>query len=284
MGDSYVTLDLLKGTAALNITGTAYDSRLLAVAEAVSRQIDNFCGGRHFFYIIEDRHFSGDNGKELRVPDLISVSTLLEDTNMDGTFETGWAAADYDLSPFNAAPTSTWGRPYSALLVSQKSDATQDHFLKGQRNYRITGTWGWNKTTLDTGLNGSGTLTSTGTSLVLDGTVGTAISAGHTILLDNELMYVEQEAASTTTAVTIRRAMNGSTATAHSTSDVAVIIFPTPIVEAAFIQTARLWKRKDSAFAPAVGFPETGQMTVFGGLDPDVRDILRKSGYVRLNI
>lgn len=280
---TYVTVDALRSTARLNLTSTALDSQLIVLLEAVSEGVNQF-SKRRFDWIIEDRDFDGPGGTRLEVPDLIAIpgSGVKEDTNEDGTFETVWANAgtDYHYWPYNAAPTSTWGRPYNALLVNKNSNGTQDEWLKGQRNYRITGTWGYNKVTRDSGRNGT-LADGTTTSLVLDGSAGDTFERGHLLLIDDELLYVST-AVGTGTALTVVRAVNGSTGTAHTNKDVNIVQFPGPVMEAVHIQTARLWKRKDSAFANEIGFPETGQLVVFKGLDPDVQLLLTSGGYKRM--
>mgnify|MGYP001594638033 CR=1 FL=1 len=279
MPNSYITLDTLKSTAGLNLgTGTAYDNRLIEIAETVSRQLDNLLN-RHFYYIVETRYFDGNGSNFLFVPDLVSIGSLREDDNLDGTFDVIWNANDFILYPLNAAPTSTWGHPYSQIIVSNKSNGTQDTFLRGQRNYEIVGTWGYGKVSLDSGRNGT-LADATGTGLTLSGgTVGTMFSKGQTLLIDDELLYINAAPDSTATSVNVDRAINGSTGTAHTDKDVKVLRYPGPVVDAVFIQTARLWKRKDSGFASEIGFPETGQLTILKGLDSDVKEMIR--GYRR---
>lgn len=268
MPNTYLSLDTLKGTAALNITGTAHDSRLLGLLEAASRQVDKYCN-RVFFTYTESKKFDGDGGTELFIPDLVSVGTLIEDNNDDGTFDTTWAATDYLLEPANANPTADWGRPYARVKVSLKSNGSQDVFIKGEQNYKVTGTWGYRHIIVDSGRNG--TLTDgTATSMVLDGTAAD-LDVGQTCLVDSEQVYVT---ALSGTAATVERAKNGSTGTAHTNTDVLIAQYPGPIVEAVLIQAARLWKRKDSAYASVIGMPETGQMTVFSGLDADVKELI----------
>ena len=71
------------------------------------------------------------------------------------------------------------------------------------------------------------------------------------------------------------RGANGTTASSHSGGTVIDIYeYPGPIVEATIIQTARLWKRKDGAFAATTGFPETGQARASARLDPDLMLLL----------
>jgi len=271
----YVSLSQFKGTGVLDATGTANDTRLLQVLDDVSRQVEGYCG-RRFYALVETRHFSGDGGQALRVPDLISIGTLLEDNNDDGTAELAWAAADYHLWPWNAAPTSEWGGPYTQVRVAQNSAGTQDAFLRGQRNYQIDGTWGYSLATADTGATGT-LADATGTALPVS-LMGT-FSVGQTVRIGTESLYITSTGAGGTGAGTlsVRRGANGSTAAAATGTGHVVydIVYPGPVVEAVIVQAARLWKRKDSAFAATVGMPETGQMLTWrGGLDADVKALL----------
>jgi hypothetical protein len=273
MANSYIDLQTLKGEGGFDLaTGTAYNIRLRSLAEHVSEQIDRWCN-RHFYYRVQTRTFDGDGSTSLLVPDLISVSSIKEDSNEDGTFDTTWSSTDYILYPQNVDPTSTGGfsRPYNQLQVSQKSNGTQDFFEKGQANYQIEGTWGFQKISYDSGLNGT-LANATATSLVLSGAVTGTIEPGHTCLIEDELVYVTNTAG---TAATVVRGINGSTAAAHANQDVNVITYPGPVIEAVFTQVGRIWRRKDSAFGGSVGFPETGQFGPWiGGLDPDVKTLI----------
>ena len=270
MALTYVTVDTLKGTGALNIAGTSYDARLRVLGEAISRQIDRFCN-RSFPPLTETRTFDGDNAKELLLPDVISVTTLKEDTNEDGTFETTWAAADYIKYPLNAQPTADWGGPFTSLRVSPKTGGTQDEFLAGIQMYEIAGTWGYRYVTREIGLTGTMANGTTGT-LTLSGRADGTLEVGHLLAIGTEWLYVT---AWDGTAATVRRAQNGSTGTAQTGATIKIVEYPNEIVEAALIQVARLWKRKDSAFAGDVGMTEAGQMvTELRGLDRDVRELL----------
>lgn len=275
MPNTYVDWATFQGSGGLNLgTGTAYVKRLvMGLAETISREVDRYCN-RHFYYVVESRNFDGDGSTSLMVPDLIAVGTLLEDTNYDGTFETGWSTTDYYKFPQAANPTARdYGQPYTQLVVNAKSDGTQDVFIKGQQTYACTGTWGYWKVTKNSGATGT-LANGTTTTLVLSAAATGSVEIGHTVLIDNELVYVTNTSGTT---VTVERGINGSTATAHTGTGniVYVLQYPGPVQEAVFIQTARLWRRKDAAFANTVGMPETGQMMTWtGNLDPDVRMLL----------
>lgn len=276
MPNAYVSLTTIKASAGLDISGTLYDTRLRELSENISRELDRFCG-RYFYYSqAETREFSGRGKAFLLVPDLIAIpgSGLREDTNLDGTFETVWASADFLYSPYNAAPTTTLGfaQPYTRLEVNERSDGTQDVFLKAQRNYQVTGTWGYSRVLIDVAGNLSASIDSTVTTMTM--TAAGTVSIGETLVIDSEQMYVTGTGAGSD--LTVERAVNGSTGATHTaTANVQIVTYPGPVREAVFIQLARLWKRRDSGFASQVGMPETGQLLVFTrGLDVDVKSLL----------
>ena len=272
MPHAYVTVTLLKGTGALNIDGTAYDVRLRQLAEGVSSQIDRFCS-RTFQPYDATFKYPGDDGTILLIHDLIAIGTLQEDDNNDGTFDVGWAAADYMLEPANAQPTVEWGRPYTSIRVSPKSTGTQDKFVDGPERYQLTGTFGYFGVTRDPSPNiqTSGSLGSTAATINVN-TAG--IEPGMMVLIDSERIYVQSTVGGT--ALTVLRAQRGSTAGTHATTvDLDYFDYPDPVKEAAFIQAARLWTRRNSGFANQIGIPETGVITSWrGGLDPDVKELL----------
>lgn len=284
MGNAYISLRTFKASAGLDIASTAYDDRLVGLIENVSRQEDRLTNRYFFFVQAETREFSGRGEKHLLVPDLVAIagSGLREDTNLDGTFETVWTTADFLYAPYNALPTSTYGAaaPYYKLEVNDRSDGTQDTFLAGQRNYQITGTWGYSRALVDVVGNLSASIDSTVTTMTL--TSAGTLSRGETLVIDTEQFYVT--GTGTGSDLTVERARNGSTAATHTaTANVQIVVYPGPVQEAVFIQSARIWKRRDSGFASQVGLPETGQLTVFsGGLDADVKALL--APYIRYTI
>ena len=276
MANSYVSLTTLKASGGLDIAGTAYDDRLVRLLENVSQEVDRYLD-RHFYFVQgEARTFSGLGKQYLLIPDLIAIpgSGLKEDTNLDGTFETVWASADFLYAPYNAAPTGTYGlaRPYTKLEVNTRSDGVQDTFLKGQRNYEITGTWGYSRMLVDV----VGDLSASINATVLAATLTSAgtVRRGETLVIDSEKLYIT--GTGTGSNLTFERGINNSTTATHTaTANVQIVVYPGPVQEAVLIQTARLWKRRDSGFASQVGMAETGQMFVLtSGLDKDVKSLL----------
>jgi len=275
---AYVTVETLKSSGGLNIpNGTGADVRLRQLAEAVTQEFDRVLH-RRIHPSVGTMYYSGDGSTLLLTDDLVAISSLKEDNTDDGTFDTTWAAADYNYLPYNVDPTSDVGRPYHGLEVNPKSNGNQDAFLQGRRNYQITGTWGWSSVTVTADAVCSANVTVGDVTLDI-GTVNSAtkIETGMVLSVNSEQMYVESLVGSSTgTSVRVSRAANGSTAGSHGSGDaINYYTHPSPIREGAFVQTARLWKRKDSGFSSEVGFPETGQITTFRGtMDADVKMLI----------
>ena len=269
MTNAYADLATLKSAGVLNISGDAYDTRLLDILEAVSRLIDHYCN-RRFYVVEETRFFDGDGGKELAVPDLIGVTSLKTDDDKDRVFETSWAASNYLLYPSNAQPGKPWGRPYTRVLVDVDA-SNKSAFPAGLRTVEVSGKWGYREVTEDavTALNQGAELSADITSLTVND--ATNLSPGHTLLIGEEQLYVT---AVSVTELTVVRGVNGTIATAHvDNSPIARLVYPAEVTEACLIQTSRLWKRRDAGFT-APELRRTGLGGVSKALDPDVALLL----------
>ena len=254
--NSYVTVDLLKSSSVLDITGSGDDARLRGVLENVSRQIDRYCN-RHFYAASLTKKFDGSGTQRLLVPDLISIdsSGLKTDDNKDRMFESTWATTDYLLLPSNADPTTAGNpqsRPYTVAEVDTDAGTKAD-WPAGRQTVQIAGQWGWwrhLKRASETATVANSTTTT------LTASAATDVEVGHSLLLESEQVYVT---AISGTTYTITRGVNGTTAASHSGGTaIDIYEYPGPIIEAVIIQAARLWRRKDATFASPVGFPETG--------------------------
>lgn len=249
--NTYTTLDAVKSPSALDIQHDREDERILAVIEAVSRQIDGYCG-RSFYVVNATRLFDcdgGDGSRMLFTPDLVSVDAngLATDDDGDGAFETVWPDADFELHPPNAAPAgggrSHWSgaRPYYAVRVASGSGR---RFPGGYRRTRIAGQWGFWRRLRTARETLSGAVDAERVEIAVSGRAD--VCAGHTLLVGSEQLYVRRVSAPRTFQV--ERGVNGTTAAAHQSSD-AILVFeyPAPVREAATIQTARTWRGEGAA-------------------------------------
>jgi len=267
--NSYVSVDLLKSSSVLNVTGTGDDTRLRLLAESQSRLIDRLAN-RHFYALTATRTFDVVDTGAVLLPDLAAITSLSTDDNIDRTFETTWATTDYRLRPSNADPATrvnSNSRPYTSVIVD--SNGTRS-FTVGDETLQIAGEWGWwlhKAPATET----ADAISST-TAKTFSVSARTDIEAGHTILIDSEQLYVQSYSGNT---LTVLRGANGTTAATHSGgAAISLYEYPGPVVEATIIQAARLWKRKDSSFANAVGL-EGGLMEIFRGVDQDVKQAVR---------
>ena len=239
-------------------SGSGDDNEMFQLLVAVSDWIDQYCS-RHFYPRTQTVEIDGTGTARLLIPDLVSATSIKEDTADDKTFNETWAANDYWMEPYNAEPTQHWGQPYTAVRVRQAG--TKASFTAGEHHFQIDGTWGYRQNKEDSGTDlNDASMTTTKTTVAVDD--GTQLAIGQTIMIGNEQMLVTNIA---TNDLTVARALNGTTAAAHAdNSDVYILRWPAALERAALIQTARIWTRA-ADFEP---------FFVDADLDTDVRLLL----------
>jgi len=278
MTNPYVSLDTLKSSGVFNVTGTGDDTRMRLLTEAVSRACDDFMN-RRMYSRIETIYFSGNGKKAMLLPDdLISVTTLKEDEDLDGaTYETTWKTTDYVLAPYDADPTLAdpdRALPYWVIEVDRRTQGSQSAFGKGQRRFELAGKWGWSESTKDSGATvNDNPLAAGATTINVGAGEGSKVEIGQTIVIESEQFYITNIV---TDALTVDPGVNGTTQASHAQSTaINIVQYPSPIREAVIIETARLWTMKSSGFASSVGNQDTGVVQVFGGeLHPRARALL----------
>ena len=260
----YGDLTKLKDNAGLQVSGSADDTALFQLLLAVSEAVDRHCG-RHFYPLTAVRLFDGTGGARLVAPDLLAVTSLKADENEDKTFETTWASSDYWLEPYNAQPDKPWGGPFTSVLARAKG--AKQSFLAGEQNYEVTGRWGYREYAEASGslITDGGGISATITTINVTATADFAI--GQTIMVETEQMLVTNISGG---ALTVRRALNGTTAATHAlNTEISIVRWPAAVERAAIINTSRIWSRAP-VFEP---------FYVDADLDTDVRLMLE--GYVR---
>ena len=243
MANTYADLAMLKAPGALNITGTSYDSRLLALLEAASRWIDTYCN-RHFYLLQATRRFSGRR-MAVAAPDLVRLDSLKADRNGDGVFETALSAGDYRLEPANADPSHPWGFPYQRI-VAPGGLAQRGGFPTGAAAVEITGAWGYRAVWEDTrGRLAEGQMVTAGANLLpVAGDGAEGLAAGQTLRLNAEQVYV---AAVTEAGVVVRRGLNGTAPSSHlGGSALSRFVYPAPVTEACLQLAMRAWQGRGS--------------------------------------
>ncbi len=279
----YCDLSELKDRIA--ITDTPDDAKLLHLLQSVSRAIDSYCR-RHFYVATQTRYYDGDAGTvyvtdqytertseylaRLNVHDLLTVSSITMDSNGDATYEDSLDSDDYILYPYDAYPKTR--------IDMDLRRGSYGSWAKGQQAIQIVGTWGYGdgqnaSPVLDSGCTGTAASTTATTVTLSDQSV---LEIGQNVLLGTERMYVRTLTDATTDSGTVYRGINGSTAATQANVAVYVYQYPEEVREATLIGAAKLWKRKDSAFATMSGTPALGQIEVTRGLfkDPDITALL----------
>ena len=267
--NSYVGLTTLK--ARMTITGTGDDTQLRTLMEAASRAVDNYC--RRWFYAkTATRYFPGAGSTLFLPDDLLSVTTFKTDDDGDATFENTLASTDYYLYPLNDMPK---------IRAEINPDGNYGSFASGiQRGVEIAGLWGYGDGESATPYSDSTTTTNEAldaTETAVDVVSAAVLEVGQTILVESEQMYITAISSNT---LTVKRGVNGTTGATHDTSKTVYIYdYPPEVQEAVMMQTARLWARKNTAYARVIANPELGQIEVYRGMDDDVKHLLFE--YVR---
>lgn len=134
MAGNYTTIEVVKSR--LGITDNASDTALTSIIEAVSREIDNYCG-RRFYAKTETNYYTAVTPTFVMTDDIVSVTSLLTDSSGDRTYASTWSTTDYDLIPFNAANRD---QPYTGIEVAANGDYEFPTIRKG---VKVTGSFGY---------------------------------------------------------------------------------------------------------------------------------------------
>ena len=254
MPNAYGDLTTLKSPAFLNTPDDSQDERLLGMLETASRWIDGYCD-RHFFVTEGKRRFDGTGRVTLAVTDLVSADEVRVREGATGRW-IGWNSGDWLAYPLNAAPTEPDGRPYTRIVAT----AGGRRFPLSRGGVIIAGLWGYGDVREDTGLQVSGAgAAETDAEITVAATGGgpaVSLSAGHTVRIGDEQMYVANATdGQSATTLAVQRGINGTTPTTHAAgSGVSVYRYPSAVTEACLQQAAVWWRERLGApFRPLEG-------------------------------
>jgi hypothetical protein len=138
--NGYCTLAELRAKLTFGAANTASDTQLEQVIEAASRWVDKYCG-RRFYGKAETRYYTADDGYEIMVDDLTSVSALKTDEDGDGTYETTWSTSAYNLKYGDDYNAGLDGRPYTQIEVKENGSETFPIAIK--RGVLVYGVFGY---------------------------------------------------------------------------------------------------------------------------------------------
>jgi hypothetical protein len=200
--------------------------------EAASRSIDRYCN-RHFYIEQGTKYFDGDDGY-IEIEDLLDLTSLKMDSNLDGVYEEEWKAKDYTLYPLNKLP-KTW---FEASMFGSYA------ILNAPKVCEIIGTWGYGETSTpyyDSGMDVATTGTDD-TDLVTTG----ELAEGQTILVESEQMYIsgyyaETSEEETTHHIIVKRGVNGTIAATHAPSIAYIYEYPPEITQVCLEIASRMY-------------------------------------------
>lgn len=239
--NAYVSLAELKGI--LGITSTTDDVPMRKIIESASRSIETYCN-RRFYSTSETKYFDG--AVRLWIPDLLSVTTLKTDEDGDGTFENTFdgtaGTGDYILYG-GGLEDSLNLYPRTHIEINPYGD--YGSFASGvKRGVEIAGVWGYGDGTTATPY-----VTDTTTAEAIDAgetaidvTSATNLSAGMTILIESEQMYITAVATNT---LTVEKGVNGTTDAGHvTTKTVYYYRYPRDIMQACLDLAVALYQNR----------------------------------------
>ena len=173
---------LLKDPAA----GAGDDNEMFQLLLAVSDWVDHFCN-RYFYSKTQTMEFDGTGSTRLLIPDLVSLTSLKEDSTDDQSFNETWAAGDYRLEPYNGEPEQHWGEPHTSIRVRQHGAKTT--FSSGEQRFQIAGVWGYRQYKEDSGTDlNDAAMAATKITVPVDD--GTQFAIGQTIMIGSEQMLI----------------------------------------------------------------------------------------------
>jgi hypothetical protein len=148
-------VDLVMFKTAMGITRPTDDGLATMALSAASRSVDKFCQRRFWLDPIPvTRTFvpsggllyldlwANDSGNDIGALDGLTVAT---DTSGDGTFDTEWSLADYQILPVNASYADPNPEPWTAIrAVGRKTFPwLVNTWLTHLNRVAVTARWGW---------------------------------------------------------------------------------------------------------------------------------------------
>ncbi len=240
--NSYASLTELKNI--LGVTSTTDDVMMRKILEAASRSIESYCN-RVFYSVTSTKYFNG--AVTLWIPDLLSVTTLKTDEDGDGTFENtfdGTAGTGDYIKYGTGLEDSLNTFPYTRLEINPNGD--YGSFASGvKRGVEIAGVWGYGD-----GTSATPYVTDTTTAeaisageTAIDVTSATNLSAGMTILVESEQMYITSISTNT---ITVEKGVNGTTDAAHDTAKTIYYYrYPRDIMQACLDLSGALYEMRN---------------------------------------
>lgn len=261
MPNLYASLDEFKTDIDFTLTDVSKDAAMLRWLEASSRVIDGFT--HRSFYPLK-----GTLSATINQP---GDTVLLEE---DIASLTSWTAdGDAITNTYSLVPVSNGlrSRPYEGVRLT---DGARFYPVTSPIEIAITGVFGWPE---DARLLTAVAVQQEVADVTLLVPTGT-VPIGALLKIGTEYeQVIGRTTASPNDTLSVTRAVNGSTAAQHLVAASVYRLRPPMSVEAACIaHTARVWKRRASAWANVALNTQLGTMELFKGLDADVKLMLEE--------
>lgn len=221
---------------------------MLGTLEGASRAVDAYCDrsryGSGFGPRIGTNYYNDVGGSVLYLrDDLLTITSVTTYDQVGGS-----ATVLTDDTHFYKRRGNTYGQaPYRELEIHDNS--SNSHWGAGTRGNVIVGTWGYSNETLTATPTVSGAHNSSVTSIAVSAATG--LSAGQTLLVGSEQIYVT---AISGTTLTVLRGQNGTTAASISNgAAIAYYRYPREVVTATLLVAQRRWKARDAGLTPSFG-------------------------------
>ena len=196
----------------LNSTSTSDDTLLLSMIRQTSHDIES-ATNRKFSPFIDTREY---DAPRIYLPSLVLDEDLLELTTLTNGDGTVFDASEYKIYPLNTTPKSR-----IVILGSSPTQWLRDNSGNAEGAISAAGVWGYHPDYISAWLDTTAVLGASISTSALTLTCATGLLfAGDLVKVDDEMMHVSSVAVSTSDTATLVRAVNGSTAAAHSTSAV----------------------------------------------------------------
>lgn len=144
LGTRYCSLEELKSRVG-EASRTDHDFELSIAIDSASRSIDGFCG-RVFSLATTAtaRIFYPRDSYFARIDDFHTITDLAIKTDLDddGTYETTWASADYQLEPLNGVVDGESGWPFWRIRAVGSS-LFPCASVNTRAPLQVTAKWGW---------------------------------------------------------------------------------------------------------------------------------------------
>jgi hypothetical protein len=136
--NGYASLAQVKAAMRIPTADTVDDALIETAIESASRQIDGHCQ-RRFYTTSATRIYTPNDSYITEIDDLVTLTSIKTQTDIDGTFDTTWKTTDYQLEPLNGMA--------GGLNVSYTQIRAVGDFLfpvyGGEATVQVTGTFGW---------------------------------------------------------------------------------------------------------------------------------------------